>query len=170
MNKLITAILAMTTLAGCSGSNHDDIKSWMGDQEKQLKGKIELLPAAKSYTPVVYKAEVDPFVIKEKLSLNELLKDRYAPDLNREKEYLEEFNLEALKMVGTVVKDGQFYAMVADQNKVISYISVGNYVGQNHGKVTSVTEGEVLLEERINNSDQWVVRNARMQLYEGSQK
>lgn len=168
MNKLIITMFAMTALAGCSGSNHDDIKSWMGEQEKQLKGKIELLPTAKSYTPVVYKAEVDPFVIKEKLSLNELLKDRYAPDLNREKEYLEEFPLESLKMVGTVIKDGKFYAMISDQNRVISYISSGNYVGQNYGKVNSITEGEVLLEERVNTNDEWVIRNARIQLFEGS--
>jgi type IV pilus assembly protein PilP len=170
MKKLIIAILTITTLAGCSDSNHNDIKLWMGEQEKQLKGKIELLPAAKSYTPVVFKAELDPFVVKEKLSLNELIKDRYAPDLKREKEYLEGFNLEALKMVGTIIKDGQFYAMILDTNKSINYISVGNYIGQNYGKVTSVNEGEVLIEERINNNDQWVVRNARMQLYEGSQK
>jgi type IV pilus assembly protein PilP len=170
MKKLIIAVLTITTLTGCSESNHDDIKSWMGEQEKQLKGKIELLPPAKSYTPVVFKAELDPFVVKEKLSLNELLKDRYAPDLKREKEYLEGFNLEALKMVGTIIKDGQFYAMVLDTNKSVNYISVGNYIGQNFGKVTSVSEGEILIEERINNNDQWVVRNARMQLYEGSQK
>jgi len=167
MKKSLLTIFAMTALAGCSQSNHDDIKTWMKSQEQQLKGKIEILPSAKTYTPVVYKAEVDPFVIKEKLSLNELLKDRFAPDLNREKEYLEEFNLEALKMVGTVIKDGNFYAMIRDPNKVISYISVGGYIGQNHGKVTSVNEGEVLIEERVNTNEQWVARNARVQLYEG---
>lgn len=167
MKKLLLSVFVVTTLVGCSGSSHEDIKSWMKEQEQQLKGKIELLPPAKSYSPVIYKAEVDPFIVKEKLSLTNLVKDRYAPDFNREKDYLEDFNLEELRMIGTVIKDGRFYAMIRDRNKSITYVNVNNYMGKNYGKVTLITEGEILLEERIKNDDQWIVKNTKIDLYEG---
>jgi type IV pilus assembly protein PilP len=170
MKKLLLSIAVITILTGCSEANHDDIKVWMAQQEQQLKGKIPLLPPAKSYTPVVYKAETNPFTVKEKISLVELIKDKYAPDTKREKENLEDFPLESLKMVGTVIKDGKFYAMISDPNKGVNYVTVGNYMGKNYGQITEITEGEIVLEERLKNNEQWVLKTTKVALYEGSNK
>lgn len=170
MNKLLLSTIVITALAGCSNSGHDDIKKWMASEEKKLKGKIEVLPPARAYIPVAYNAELDPFVTKEKINLIELAKDKYAPDTKREKEYLEDFNLDAIKMIGTVIKDGKFYAMIREPNKIINYVTIGNYVGKNYGKIIAITEGEIVLEERLKNNEQWVIKNNKIELYEGFSK
>jgi len=160
----------LASLAACSNENDGDLKNWMASEESRLKGKIGKLPVAKSFNPTPYNASADPFVVKEKLSLKNLLKDKYAPNTNRQKEELEDFSLESLRMVGTVVNDGKFYAMIRDNKKMIYYISVGGHMGKNYGEVTHVSEGEILIDERLKVNDEWVVKPARIFLFEGMDK
>jgi type IV pilus assembly protein PilP len=166
--NLIMMGFLLLALTACSGESHSDLKKWMVDQEQKLKGKIEFLPPSKSFTPVPFSAEVDPFVIKEKLTLNNLMKDKYAPDSTRQPEELESFTLDSLRMTGTVIKDGKFYAMILDPNKVTSYVTKGNFLGKNYGQITSISEGEILLEERIKVGDEWTQKQGRVFLYEGT--
>ncbi|MCC7490145.1 MAG: pilus assembly protein PilP, partial [Gammaproteobacteria bacterium] len=64
-------------------------------------------------------------------------------------EYLEQFPLDTLKMVGTLQKDHQRYALLQAQDGLVHRVVPGNYVGQNDGRVVSVTEGEVKVEELV---------------------
>lgn len=168
MIKKILAISTVLVLSGCGiDSGHDDIKDWMKEQESSMKGKIEKLPPAKSFIPVTYNAAIDPFNMKEKASLNDLLKDRYAPDFNRPKEPLEAIPLQNLKMIGSVLKDGKYYAMIKDNNKLIYYVTVGDYMGVDYGQIKKISEGEIQLEERVKEGDEWKIRPAKIFLYEG---
>jgi type IV pilus assembly protein PilP len=170
MNKLLLSMLIVTGLTACADSSHDDIQTWMKDQEKTLTGKIETLPEAKTFTPVPFSATNDPFVVKEKINLSSLLRDKYAPDMKREKEALEFEPLESLKMTGTVIKDGKIFAMIKNNQNVLSYVTKGNHMGINHGEITYISEGEMVIEERVQVNEEWNIKPTRIYLYEGGSK
>ncbi len=167
MKKILIPLLMTVILTGCSKNDFEDIKEWMKTEETKLKGRIDKVPPAKTYNPVAYGANIDPFTIKEKVSLSDLLKDKYAPDSKREKEDLEKEALESVRMVGTIIKDGKFFAMIKDKNNIIHYVSNGNYIGINYGQIKKITEGEILLEERIKEYDEWKIKNTKIFLFEG---
>ena len=170
MKKAILSIFIVTGLTACASEDHSDIQEWMNKQEKELKGKIEVLQPAKSFTPTPYNASIDPFAIREKITLKNLVKDKYSPDLNREKEDLENYNLDSLRMIGTLIKDGKFYAMIKDPTNVINYVTIGNFMGKNYGQIISISEGEIVLDERIKANEEWTQNINKKFLYEGSQK
>ena len=71
------------------------------------------------------------------------------PEANRPKEYLEQFPLDTLKMVGTLQRDNKRYALLQTQDGLVHRVQAGNYVGQNDGRVISVSEGEVKVDELV---------------------
>ena len=62
MKRLILVALC-GALGACSGGDHDDLKKWMSDHTKDMRGRIPKLPEVKAYEPVPYDVEVllDPF-------------------------------------------------------------------------------------------------------------
>jgi len=69
-------------------------------------------------------------------------------------------------MVGTLQKPGLSYALL-QVDKAVYQIKVGNYVGQNFGKVTRVSETEVELKEIVQDaSGEWTERQAKLELQE----
>jgi len=89
------------------------------------------------------------------------------PDLDRRREPLEAYPLDSIKMVGVMQKGKLTYALItADQT--LHQVKIGNYVGQNFGMVTQVTETEVLIKELVQDAaGDWVERDATLQLQEG---
>lgn len=165
INKLrLLAVCVTLIFTGCAESGHQDIKNWMKEQEKLLVGKIDKLPEAKTFVHIPYEAKINPFVLKEKINLEALLSDKFAPDSNREKESLESVELDTLKMTGTIIKDGKFFAMIKDFNNKINYVKVGNYMGLNYGKIKSISESEILIEERVKIDQNWVLREVTIYL------
>ena len=78
---------------------------------------------------------------------------------------LERFELDTLEMVGTFSKETSDWALVKDPDGVIHRVSVGNYVGKNHGKVFSIREDQVALSEFIaDGAGGWLIREASMAL------
>lgn len=168
--KKIFSLLTILALVGCSETNHSDLDLWMKQQEVSLKGKIEELPEASTHVAVNYVAGQNPFVLKEVASLMNLAKTKYAPDFSRRKEALEAIPLEALKMVGFLNKDGKGFALIKTKDGLVHYISKGNYIGVNYGLVKSVSESEIVLEERIQDDDTWKVKETKLTLDENDSK
>lgn len=171
MKKILLSIVVLGALVGCSsGGNHSDISLWMDDQSKKIKGKIKELPPSKNFTKVAFVAEDNPFEMKKPLSLQEMMANKFAPDFDRQKEALEEFSLDNLRMVGSVRMDGKLFALIKDRNNIIHYATIGNYMGQNFGEVVSVSESEINLEERIKNGEEWGISTAKVELSEAVSK
>ncbi len=167
--KLLFSLLTVLTLTACSNDGgYEDIKEWMKQEEKKLKGKVETIPDVKQFRQTPYEAKVDPFELKEKVSLKEIFKNKYAPDLDRVQEDLEYFDLEQLRMVGTVNKDGKIYAMIKDNGKNIYYVTNNNYMGKNYGKIISITESHLILDERIKVNEDWTAKETKVYLFEGT--
>jgi type IV pilus assembly protein PilP len=86
-----------------------------------------------------------------------------APDPNRPREALEAFPFDSLRMVGTLARGQQLWALVRAPDETISRIAPGNYLGQNHGRVTSVEQDVLHAVEIIpSGSGGWIEREASL--------
>ena len=170
MRRWLTLLCASVVLASCGGENHQDLRAWMAGQGKGEKGKLEELPKMKPYEPFAYNAFdlPDPFKPRK---IEPAKGGKLAPDLARRKEPLEAYPLEALNMVGTLAKDRTIYALVRTPEKDLYQIRAGNYLGQNFGVVTSVTDGEIKLRELVQDgAGDWTERSSTLQLQQADTK
>jgi type IV pilus assembly protein PilP len=169
--RAILVLVAAIMLAGCFGEEFGDLKAELKEKTKDLRGKIDPLPVVKPYEPVPYKAfdQADPFstakielVTKSASSGGGGLK----PDFNRPKEPLEAYPLESLKMVGVLQQRKASFALIkADVG--LYRVKVGNYMGQNFGLITSISESQVQLRELIQDpAGDWTERQSTLQLQE----
>src|SRR5438876_10785239 len=126
---LVCASLAM---AGCGGETHQDLRAWMADQGKDVKGKIEPLPQVQPYEPFAYNAFDLPDPFKPRKIEPNRGNNRLAPDMTRRKEPLEAFPLESLTMVGTMQQGKAVFDLVRTPEQDVFQVRQGNYLGQDH--------------------------------------
>ena len=158
-------------VAACGGESHQDLRAWMQDQGKGVKGKLDPLPQVKPYEPFTYNAFDLPDPFKPRKIEPAKGGSKMAPDLNRRKEPLESFPLESLQMVGTLQRGKSTYALVRTTDKDIYQIKIGNYLGQNFGVVVQISEGEVQVRELVQDgAGDWTERSSTIQLAEAEQR
>ena len=165
--KRLASILIVFGLTGCGGGSMGDLQTFVAETGKDMQGKIEPLPEVKVYEPFTYNAFdlPDPFKPR-KLSVSGG-GGGIQPDLNRPKEPLEAFSLETLNMVGMLSRQGVIHAVIKTPDKAIYHVKKGNYVGQNFGLVTQITDSEVTLREIVQDSaGDWSERTSTLILQE----
>lgn len=171
MKRLIVPI-ALAVLGGCS-SEIDELKTFVRESEKGLPRRVEPLPAVKPFEPFTYEGFdlPDPFKPRKLTAPKEGGGGGgLSPDLNRRKEPLEAFPLEQLKMVGTLSQGKETYALVR-ADKTLYRVKKGNYMGQNFGLITDVTESEIKLKEIVQDSaGDWAERQSVLPLLEEAGK
>ena len=144
----------------------EDLQTFVAETGKDMQGKIEPLPEVKVYEPFTYNAFdlPDPFKPR-KLSTGG--GGGMQPDLNRPKEPLEAFSLETLKMVGMLSRQGVIHAVIKTPDNAIYHVKKGNYVGQNFGLITQISDSEVSLREIVQDSaGDWSERTSTLILQE----
>lgn len=163
------ALLALLTLVGCGGGENQDLKEWMRESSKGLKGKVPPLPAVLQAAAVSYEVGnlLDPFnagkIEPEKKGRGT---GGLQPDMNRRKEPLESFPLESLRMVGTLARGNTIFALV-QADKALYQVRVGNYMGQNFGLVTAISDSDISLKELVEDANgDWADRVSTLQLQE----
>ena len=165
------ALAATLPLAGCGG-NSDDLPAWTEQQRREVKPSVQPLQAPKRFDPQAYlaAAAADPFSA-QKLSVAIKQEARQpsslmASEMNRRKEPLEAFPLDSMTMVGSLMKEGRPNALLRVDN-LLYQVKVGDYLGQNYGRVLRITETEVTLREVVQDAaGDWVERPAKLQLQE----
>lgn len=159
MKKLL--VLVSVLLASCSGgSDHEDLRQWMNDAAKDIKGKIPPLPQVKPYEPVAYDAGnlIDPFKPAKITPERKKSSGGAQPDFDRPREPLEAYPLESLKFVGVMTRKNTSYAIVQVDGSLYQ-VRTGNYLGQNFGVITKVSESEVVLKELVQDAvGDWIER------------
>jgi len=169
--SLTLAAGAVFVLAGCGGESHQDLRAWMADQGKGVKGKLEPLPQMKAYEPFAYNAFDLPDPFKPRKIEPTKGTSKLAPDLARRKEPLESYPLESLNMVGTLERGRTMYALVRTPDKDLYQVRQGNYLGQNYGVILGVTDGEVRLKELVQDgAGDWTERSSTLQLLQADAK
>jgi type IV pilus assembly protein PilP len=176
-SRFACLFLCCLALAGCFGEEQEDLQRWMTEQRSSIKPTVVPIPAPKRFSPAPYgqEASVEPFSSQKltqalKRDSSQATADAalVAPELNRRKEPLEAFPLDTMTLVGSLLPAGRTVALVKVDN-LLYQVKVGNYLGQNYGKVTKVTETEVSLREIVQDAaGEWIERQASMQLQERS--
>ena len=164
--KRLAIALIVTGLSGCGSGDMDDLHRFVAETGKDMQGKIDPLPEVKPYEPFSYSAFdlPDPFKPR-KLSTGG--GGGMQPDLTRPKEPLEAFSLETLKMVGVLSQKGVIQAVIKTPDNAVYHVKKGNYMGQNFGLITRITDSEVTLRETVQDSaGDWSERTSTLNLQE----
>jgi type IV pilus assembly protein PilP len=139
--------LAACAVAGCSGGT-SDLQQWIAQTKKKPGGRIQPLPEVKPYETFVYSSSNlrSPF---QPASPNLVNGAGVRPTVRRNREFLEGFSLDTLKMVGTFRVGSSFYGLVQSKDGLVHKVQPGNYLGQNDGKVTEISSNKISLVEII---------------------
>lgn len=165
-------LMLATLLAGC-GADDTELNAWMQQQKNEVRPSVQPLQPPKRFNPQAYNGgdAVEPFST-QKLSVALKQEARQpssllATELNRRKEPLEAFPLDSMSMVGSVSRQGAPYALLRVDN-LLYQVKAGDYLGQNYGRITRITETEVTLREIVQDaSGEWTERSTSLQLQEG---
>lgn len=166
MNR--TAILAsILLLAGCSGGDQSDIQAWMNQQAGVMRGAVKPLPEIKPFPVVDYVGiEADDPYRKGRMEVERRASSSLRPNLDRRREPLEAYPLETLRMVGVLIQGSSTHALVM-ADKSLHQVKVGNYMGQNFGVVTGISDHDVTLKELVEDvHGDWVERVSTLTLQE----
>jgi len=175
--KRALALLAATlSLTACGGGSEAELRAWMDDTRKVMRPTTQPVPEPKQFSPFTYEARtiIDPFdQQKMVLAVARQAQTRAStsaikPDLDRRREALEGYPLDQLKMVGTLRQQGNNVALI-DASGQTFMVRSGNYMGQNFGLVTKISETEVDLKEIVQDAaGEWVERPAKLELQEAA--
>jgi type IV pilus assembly protein PilP len=148
-NRLLLPMLMVLGLSACGG-NMDDLLEYVDEVKARPGGRIEPLPQIKPYQTFTYTAEGlrSPFV-PDRQAASAGAASGPRPDTNRAKEYLEQFPLDTLSMVGLLERGGQTYGLVQTGDGLVHRVLPGNFVGQNEGRIVSISESEIEVEELV---------------------
>ena len=167
-------------LNGCGNKEMAELKKYTESTLAKPGRPVEPLPPIKPFVRYLYNAEkeglrdpFEPFFFgisggESSESLEDNGQDRYVQEiLTHNKEELEYFELDSLRMVGTLEESGKLWGIIKDQDGLIYKISNGNYMGRNFGKVEAIEEGEIRLREIIQGPNgKWAERAAKLSLEE----
>jgi type IV pilus assembly protein PilP len=161
----LLGLLAPVLLAACSNSNDEmvDLQNRVNGMINRPPGQIEPLPEFVSYEAFNYSAASlrAPFDAPLVVTGNEpaVNNQDVRPDENRPKEELEAFSIGTLKMVGTMSRNNAIWVLVRDENRKLHRVTVGNYLGKNHGRIISASKTQIDIVEIVPSGDGgWIER------------
>lgn len=167
----LSALALAVGLVGCaSNSDTSDLTAYIAEIKARPEGSIEPLPPVRTFDPFIYGATALRSPFDEPVVVTTVEGTRnpdVKPDPLRVKDFLESFNLDSLAMVGTLEQNGALWALVKDPTGGIHRVTVGNYIGKNHGKITSATTTQLSLVEIVADGlGGWVQRPRTIKLSE----
>lgn len=170
--RLFAWVTFASVLVGCgSNDNHQDLQDFMLEVRARPARDVDPLPTFSPYKAFNYAAMTlrSPFdrPVQEVLRLSQSSQLGVKPDLNREKEFLESFNLPVLKMVGTLNQRGVLWALIDDGEGAVHRVKNGNYLGKNHGEIVLTTDAQLEIVEIVSNGlDGWLKRPRTIKIEE----
>lgn len=171
--RLVTIALVAATLSACSGSrDFSDIETFMKGVDERPRERIEPLPPIETVPPYAYKASTlrspfePPVVVKP---IDPRSGPRVTPDFNRVKQYLEQYPIGQLSMVGTLAQDSTMFALIQDGDGGVHRVQSGDYMGTDHGEIQLVSDAGIELVEIVpDGTGGWVERARTVALAGGA--
>jgi type IV pilus assembly protein PilP len=150
MNSRKVLMLAATAIAlgGCS-SNLEDLKEQVKEIKNRPGERIEPLPEIKPYESFTYAASSLRSPFTQSAPVRNDVANAVRPDAKRPREFLEQFPLDTLKMVGTLQLQGRTYGLVQGKDGLVHRVLPGNYIGQNDGRVVGIAPTKISVIEII---------------------
>lgn len=145
---LLTALSTTLLLAGCS-SEMDELQQKVAEIKSRPGERIEPLPEIKPYESFTYAASSmrSPFIPSAPARSD--VANAVRPDQKRPREFLEQFPIDTMTMVGTLQLQGRTYGLVQGKDGLVHRVLPGSYMGQNDGRVISVAPTKISMIEII---------------------
>ncbi|MDR4517825.1 MAG: pilus assembly protein PilP [Nitrosomonas sp.] len=164
--KYLLIMVVCILLLACENSGHSDLDEFINNAGNGLRGQVDPLPEVKLFEFFTYEAFdiPSPFVPRKNEQVQHS-NDGIKPDLARRKEFLESFPLESLEMVGSLEQDEIVYGVVKTPEGSLLRVSVGNYLGQDYGRINQISESQIKLRELVQDGiNEWTERISTLML------
>ncbi len=165
------ALALSLLLAACANDKFDDLNEYVKEVQARAGTPIAVLPEIKPYERFVYRDENlrDPFRPAAKApapaAAGSGSKSKLRPNIDRNREALEQYSLDALKMVGSLNKDKDKWAIVKTSEGLIYRVKAGNHIGKNFGEITRITDKQIDITEIISDGlGSWIERQAILKI------
>jgi len=142
------AITAAAFIGGCS-NDMSELNQRIAEVKAKPGERIEPLPEIKPYETFIYNAATlrSPFTPSAPVQAD--LPNSVRPDSRRSREFLEQFPLDTLRMVGTLRLQGRNFGLVQGRDGLVHRVLPGNHIGQNEGRILTVDESRISLIEIV---------------------
>lgn len=171
--RALAPLAVVLLLAGCD-DGRGELQAWMDETRRATPTVRDKIAQPKTFEPFRYTAGAgadpfDPAKLKlETVASEPVRPDPLQPDTKRPREPLEAYPLDAMRMVGNLQQGKSNVALLQIDTHVYQ-VRLGNYIGQNHGRVIRISDAEVGLKERVQDAaGDWVERDTSLRLQEGS--
>ena len=179
VSRFFAVACSLAILAGCASSEQDELKSWMLSERNSIRPDVKPLPEPTRFEPYPYGGErfVEPFsgerlarILSAGQSVPGERSELIEAELNRRKQPLEAFPLDAMTMVGVLDRKGKKVGLVK-VDSLLYQVADGAYLGQNFGKIMKIEESQIVLREIVQDAaGEWIERPAALQLQEDVSK
>lgn len=144
---------------------NSELRRYMHEVKTRPAKPIEPIPVFESLPKFVYPEEEkrrSPF----KPIIAEQQEDRLAPNIDRPKQPLEAFPLDALKFVGILKEGTTVWGLISQPGGLISRVRPGDYMGKNYGQIVRISETAIELEETIKVAGKWEKKRITLTLHQ----
>lgn len=148
LRNLATGALALLWLSACS-TDMDKLQAQVNEIKSRPGERIEPLPEITAYESFAYNASSirSPFVPSAPARSD--VASALRPDNKRTREFLEQFPLDTMSMVGTLQLQGNSYGLVQGKDGLVHRVLPGSFMGQNDGRVISITPTRISIIEIV---------------------
>lgn len=145
------AVAALAAAVSACGRNSSELQAYIDEVKARPGGRIEPLPEIQPAPSFVYEAgdRRSPFMPDTPERGPAGAGSIAGPDPNRPREFLEQFPLDTLRMVGTLSGRSGAFGLVQTSDGLVHRVTVGNHMGQNYGRIATITDAEIQLVEII---------------------
>lgn len=149
----VALLAAVVLLSGCQRDT-SDLQQYIAAIKERPGGDIEPMPTIEPHDPYLYpghdRSPFDSSVIARPIATEPVgIPGEVDIDFDRPREPLESHPLDALRMVGSLEQEGVRYALVRTPDRTVHSVTIGNYLGQNFGRITEMTQGKIRLLEVV---------------------
>jgi type IV pilus assembly protein PilP len=146
--RTVVAVAVLATAAGCSDDT-DELRAKIAEIKARPGGRIDPLPEVKPYETFAYPASDERSPFEPGMPASATGPNAIRPDSSRPREFLEQFSLDTLRMVGTLKLQGRIYGLVQTKDGLVHRVLPGNHLGQSDGRITAIDEGKISLIEIV---------------------
>lgn len=155
-------LLTGSLLTGCGSSSFSDLQEFMNEVNARPAPPIAPLRVFQPAQPFAYEAMGlrSPFEPPVVVKPSERPRGpQVKPNPNRVRQYLEQYTIASLSMVGTLSQGPAMYALIQDSEGGVHRVQQGDYMGTDHGKIQSIDEAAIELVEIVpDGTGSWVER------------
>jgi len=147
----VFALFLVIGLTACGGEENVDLRTYVSEVKARQKSRIPPLPKPQTFEIFTYSDATlrDPFVPTVEILAVESSDNGLKPDMDRDRDVLEQYAVGSLKMMGILEKDSRRWALVRASDGTLHRTTTGRHLGKNNGEIVSITESQLELKEIV---------------------